>query len=134
MPALAGKGLVIQVATTSGGTYNTVVGMNDASMSIDGDNQDITAFGDSYIARIQGLKDVSYSLSGYFDATDTTGQIRIRTALLNDSELHVKFLPDGTNGFRQQVRVSSFEMSGSVDGIVEVSIELEGTGAIAAVP
>jgi predicted secreted protein len=45
----------------------------------------------------------------------------------------VQFLPDGTTGFKQAVKVSSFEMSASVDGLVEVSIELEGNGAISTV-
>jgi predicted secreted protein len=132
--AIAGKGTVITVATTTGGTYNTVAGLNDGSMSCEGDNQDISTFGTNWIKRIQGLKDASYSLSGFYDPTDTNGQVRIFSAWLNDTALFVKFLADGTNGFKQEVKVSSFEMSSAVDGVVEVSIELEGTDTITAVP
>lgn len=132
--AYAGKDLVISVATTTGGTYNVVAGMKDASMNISGDNQDITTFGEDYIVRLQGLKDVSYSLSGFLDLTDTNGQVRLQNALLNDSALFVKFLPDGTNGWKQEVKVSSFEMNGTADGMVELSIELEGSDSITAVP
>lgn len=131
--ALKGKSVVISVSTNDS-TYNTVAELNDASMSVDGDNIDITEFGDSYINRIQGLKDVSWSLSGFYAPTDTNGQVVIRTALLNDSTLYVKVLWDGTNGFKQLVKVSSFEVSAAVDGAVEVSIELEGSDVITAVP
>jgi predicted secreted protein len=129
MPALAGKGILVRVSTDDV-SYNTVAGLNDASASIDGDNQDITAFTDTYISRLQGLKDVSYSLSGYFDSADTTGQLAIRSSLVGNTTLYIRFLYNGTNGYKQQVKVSSFEVSASVDGISEVSIELEGTDVI----
>lgn len=134
MAELKGTNLVVSVSTTLGGTYYQVGSMNDATMTIDGDNQDITAFGDDWIKRLQGLKDASYSLSGFRDVADTNGQVVISTALINDSALFAKFLPDGTNGFVQEVKVSSFEVSGAVDGIVELSMDFEGSGAIAATP
>jgi predicted secreted protein len=129
MPALAGKGILVRVSTDDI-TYNTVAGINDASASIEGDNQDITAFSENYISRLQGLKDTSYSLSGYFDVADTTGQLVIRNALVTNTTLYFRFLYNGTNGYKQQVKVSSFEVSASVDGISELSIELEGTDTI----
>ena len=134
MAVTAGKNLVIKVCTTLSGTYYTIGSANDASMSLEGDNQDITAFGENYINRIQGLKDVSYSVSGFYDSADTNGQTVIKTALINDSALYVQFLPDGTNGWKQAVKVSSFEISGSVDGVVEFSVEFEGSDDITAVP
>lgn len=133
MSALAGKGVVISISTNDS-TYNPVAQLNDGSMTIDGDNQDITVFGQTFITRLQGLKDTSYSLSGFRDTSDTNGQNVILTALLNGSALYVKFLYDGTNGFKQPVVVSSFEVSASVDGVVELSIDLEGNGPVTAIP
>lgn len=127
--ATSGRNTVVQVST-DGTNFNTVAEINDGTATIEGDNQDITVFGSSFVKRIQGLKDASYSLSGFRDAGDTTGQEAILDALLNDTALHVKFLGDGTNGFQQEVKVASFEESSSADGSVEVSIELEGTGTI----
>jgi predicted secreted protein len=127
--ATSGRNTIIQVST-NGTTWNTVAELNEATATIEGDNQDVTRFGDSFVRRILGLKDASYELSGFRDATDTTGQEAILDALLNDTTLHVKFLGDGANGFQQEVKVASFEESSSVDGVVEVSIELEGTGTI----
>jgi len=132
MAVLAGKDVVVQVSVNDT-TYNTVAEMNDMSMSFEGDNIETTVFGNDFISRIQGLKDGSYSLSGFYDATDTNGQVVIRSAWLNDTALYVKIMPNGTAGFKQQVRVASFEVSAGVDGAVEVSVDLEGTGTITAI-
>lgn len=127
---LKGKSMTIKVGT-DGTVWNSVLGIKSASMKNGASNNDISTFGDTFIGRLQGLKDCSYSLSGFYDSTDTTGQTVIRDAWLNDTTLWVGFLPDGSAGFEQEVKVSSFEISGEVNGVVELSIELEGTGAIA---
>lgn len=130
--ALKGKSVVVQVSTDDI-TYNTVAEINDYSSPFDADNIDVTVFGEDFIKRIQGLKDATWSLSGFYDQADTNGQIAIRSAWLNDSDLYIQVLPDGTNGFKQKVKVSSFETSAAVDGAVEVSIDLEGTETISIV-
>lgn len=131
--AMAGKNTVVKVGTAATGTFNEVAGLNEASMSNQGDNQDISTFGASFIKRLQGLKDASYSLKGFYEPGDTNGQVAIRNAWLNDTPLFVQFLPDGTTGFQQEVKVSKFEVSAAVDGVIEVSIELEGSDSITAV-
>jgi len=130
--ALAGKNLVVQVSTATGGTYNTVADINSATMTHAGNTIDVSAMGTDYIQRIMGLKDCTYSIGGFYDPTDTTGQVRIRNAWLNDTALFVAFLPDGSTGFKQEVKVSNFEISASADGAVELSIDVEGTGAVSA--
>jgi predicted secreted protein len=127
--AISGRKTVIQVSI-DGTQFNTVAELNEATATIEGDNQDITHFGDDFVRRIQGLKDTSYELSGFRSPSDTNGQEAILDALLNDTPLHVKFLGDGASGFQQEVKVASFEESSAVDGTVEVSIELEGTGPV----
>lgn len=129
--AMKGKNMKVMTGT-DGSAWNQVLGIKEASMQNGADNQDISTFGDSYIKRLQGLKDVSYSMSGNYEPTDTTGQVAIRNAWMNDTEVYIGFLPDGTDGFEQIVLVSNFEISGAVDGVVEVSIDLEGSDAIAA--
>lgn len=131
--ALTGRNMRVKVGTVTGGPFTVVADLNDVSMSMEGDNQDVSAFGSDYVKRLQGLKDASYSLSGYYNPTDTNGQAAIRSAYLNDTPLFVQFLPDGTTGFKQEVKVASFEVSAGVDGQVEVSIELEGSDAISLV-
>lgn len=131
--ATAGKELRIKVsADNTVGSYSEVDDLNDATMTIDGDNQDISKFGVNWMRRLQGLKDGSFSLSGFYDPADTNGQVVIREALLNDTQLFIQFIVDdtGPTGFQQEVKVSSFEVSASVDGVQEVSIDLEGTDPI----
>lgn len=127
--AVSGRNTLIKVSK-DGTTFNTVAELNEGTATIEGDNQDVTRFGDSFVRRILGLKDTSYELSGFRDASDTDGQEAILDSLLNDEPLFVQFLGDGSTGFQQEVKVSSFEESSSVDGVVEISIELEGTGPV----
>lgn len=131
---LRGTDALISVATTTGGTYNTVDGISGFKVSHKGNNIDITIIGADFIRRMQGLKDASYSLSGFYEPTDTNGQVRIHTAWLNNSALFIKVLPDGTNGFKQEVKVDSFDTDGEADGAQEVSIELSGSDAMTAMP
>lgn len=128
--ALKGKSVVVQVSTDDV-TYSTVAEINDVDTPFEADNIDTTTFGDSYIERIQGLKDASWSMSGFYDPTDTNGQVAIRSAWAGDTSLYAKVSYDGgSTTFKQQVKVASFGISASVDGAVEVSIDLEGTGTV----
>lgn len=131
--AIAGKTLAVKVGTAAAGPFTRVAELKEASLSQSGNNQDISSFDAAWIRRMQGLKDGTYSLSGFYAPTDTAGQVAIRNAWLLDTTLFVQFLPNGTAGFQQEVRVSSYEVSASAEGAQEVSIELEGTGAISPV-
>lgn len=131
--AVSGKGFIVEVSPDNA-TWSRVAEINDASYGIDGDNQDITVFGDSFIRRLQGLKDVSWSLSGFAREDDLTGQRAIKLSLINDTDLYCRMLYDGVNGLSQEVKVASFEVSASVDGMAEISFDLEGSGPITLVP
>lgn len=133
MAATAGKKARVKVSTTSGGTYNNVLGVQTASHELSGSNIDVSELGVDYVQRIQGLKDGRLSLSGNLRTDDTNGQLVIRAALLNDTDLFVKVLPDdGVTvgaGFLQQMRVASWRDDGGVSDKAGWSVELEGTGA-----
>lgn len=133
--AMAGTASLVKVSPTAGGAgvYTTVADINSASMSHAGNTLDVGAFGITYMQRILGLKDATYSLSGFWLPTDTNGQVAIRNAWLNNTTLWIQFLPDGVAGFKQEVKVTSIDISTSVDGVVDVQFQLDGTGAIAAV-
>lgn len=135
MSAIAGKSVVVKVSATAMGTYTQTCTLNDVTFTIEGDNLDVTTFCNTYMNRIQGLKDTSFNMGGFYDPTDTNGQVVILNALLNSQGvIFIQFLPDGTNGWQLALLVSSFEISATADGFVEVSIDFEGTGAITAVP
>lgn len=139
MVAIKGRQCEIHVSSDDDSAFNKVKYLNDASMSHSADNLDVTEFGDVYVRRIQGMKDGSYSLGGHFDPTDSTGQMLIRStwAADDDPALYVRFLhtpgattPGDPMGFQQKVLVSKFDISASPDGTQDVSIDLEGDGAI----
>lgn len=129
--AFSGKNFVFGVSTSTA-SFTTVDELNSFSMGHSAGNVDISEFTVNYVKRIQGLKDVTYSISGFYDPADSNGQIKIRNALVNDTTLYCQVLPDGTTtyGFQQEVKVSAFDLDTSVDGSVEVSIELEGTDTL----
>lgn len=134
--ALAGKSTKVRSSDIAGGAgaYADVAGIKSASMNSNGQLLDTTTMAASYVAQILGLKSGAFSISGVWEPTDTNGQVRIRNAWLNDAELWIQFLPNGTDGFKAQVKVPTFTISSAVDGVVEMSAELPWTGAIAVAP
>src|SRR5690242_20531383 len=135
MPGIAGKKNRLQVSTTAGGagTYTTVAGLKSCSIEIDGAAVDDSEFGIDWTQRLQGIKDFKITASGNYRGSDTLGQVAILSAMLNDTVLWAKILPDnGTTvniGFKGQVVVTKFSLEPVVDGAQPVSIELSGTGA-----
>jgi len=131
---MALKGLAASVeVSVDDSTYYTVDELNSLAMNAGGENLDVTEFGDSYRSRIQGLKDIAYSFSGFWDKLDTTGQVAIRTAWLNDSTLYVQILVDASNGWKQLVKVDSIAINTNVDGATEISFEVSGNGDVSVV-
>lgn len=131
--ATSGKRFVVEVSVDNT-AWNRVAEMNDASFSIEGDAQDITAFGDEFVRRIQGIKDTSFSMSGFANEDDLLGQRAIKLALINDTPIYCRMLYDGVNGMSQEVKVESYECSAGVDGVAEVSMDMAGTGPVTLVP
>lgn len=135
MAGTAGKSFLLKASTTAGGagSYTTVADLNNGSLSINGEMIDISVFAATWKAIIQGLKSAAFSWSGFRNASDTTGQIAIQNALINDSELWLQFLPDGSTGFKCQVKPGNITIGAEVNGAVATSGSAESTGAIATV-
>jgi predicted secreted protein len=133
MPGIAGKKARLKVGTTLVGATNIVAGLKNLSLEIDGQVVDDSEFGVDWNQRLQGLKDWKISASGNFRPTDATGQVAIRSSLINDTDLYCQFLPDnGTTanaGLKGQVLVAKFSIEDAIDGSASVSIELQGIGA-----
>jgi predicted secreted protein len=140
MAATAGKNLRLRVSATAGGAgvYTVVAGITNAGLSHQGRNiDDIAAFGDTYVSRLQGLKDVTIDFSGNYEAADTNGQNAIRSALTNDTELWAQYLPSGAadgTGFKCRVVVERYDLGAAVEGKIGVTGSLaihSGTLAVA---
>lgn len=133
MSGIAGKKGRLKVSTDNA-AFNVVLGIKSVSVEIAGGTVDDDEFGVDWKQRLQTLKDVKISFQGSFRPADATGQMAIRSALINDTALYAEWLPDnGTTanaGFKVQVQVSKFSVDPAVDGINAVSGELVGTGAL----
>jgi predicted secreted protein len=129
MAALAAHVAVVSIATTVGGTYSVLSGAKSASMPRDTDMLDTTAFDDGADRTfIPGLRNGTLDLSGRYESADTAYG-HIKDAFANQTSIFVKWLPNGTAGFRAEYYVQSLEISGEVEGLVEVSVSLQRTGA-----
>lgn len=131
--AIAANGAAIS-SSSDDTTYVVIDGLNDATFSRMADLLDVTDFADTSGTkqRIYGLKDASFSLSGDLEASDT-GYAKLETAYGSGATVYIKYLPNGTAGWKVGCKVESIEVSGSVDGKAEVSISLQATGAVTAV-
>ena len=133
MAAIAGRTLRVKVSDATGGTYTVVAGIRSATMSRQGQTVDVSTLTDADVVRILGQRDCSYRLEGNYEA-DALGQGLIRAAHDSDDDLFIQFLPDGSTGWKQQVKVGSYDITGEQGpNKVGVSIELQGSGAISSV-
>jgi hypothetical protein len=66
----AGRKGVAYLSTTGGGAATTVLGLNEWSLNMPTDKYDVTEFGDANKTYVQGLPDVTGTLSGFWDDTD----------------------------------------------------------------
>ena len=132
--ALAAHAAAIRIATTDV-TGNEIDGINNVDWGPSAELLETTDFKDTTAARtrIQGLKDLSLTLSGDHEAGDTNGQVVLRDAYTNGTTVFVRWLPNGTVGFKCEMHVQEFKISGAFDGKVEFSATLVGAGAIGTV-
>ncbi|TCW35298.1 hypothetical protein EDC32_10810 [Laceyella sacchari] len=100
----------------------TVAESYEYSWTIEADNQDASAFQDSFVKRKQGLLDVSAELSRwYVDAS-------LFDLLDTDKTFVVEFYSDSnTAPLRAWMKIASNEISSAIDSLVEEALELEGT-------
>lgn len=117
---------VVRTITVTGSYLPMAVAAEcyDYNYSIEADNQDSTQFGDTFIHRVQGLLDVSGSISRFYAIDDV-----FIDKILAGEIFVIEFYTD----FSQAADIlvwailASDEDSASVDGLVEEGLEFEGT-------
>lgn len=67
-----GKGGVVYMSTTGTGTATAVVSLSEWTLNKNTDKAEVTSFGDANKTYVQGLPDISGSISGFFDSSDDT--------------------------------------------------------------
>jgi len=127
--ALPGK----HAGVLKGGT--AIMEISEATFTINGEVVDVSTFdSDGWRERILNLRDATISLSGFYDPTDTTGQVQIRDAQLAQEVVEdIQVRADATDpstGLECDAVVETFEINPTVEGAVAVSITLQSTGPI----
>jgi hypothetical protein len=123
-----GKSGQVYVSTTGTGTCIPVVALSSWSISLAKDRVDVTAFGDSNKQKVQGLAEVSGSISGWFDDTEAT----LFTAADSADGTKLYLYPDAANAPTKYWYGAAFldisEVGTQVDGAVSVSASFDANG------
>jgi predicted secreted protein len=109
---------------------NAIAEIRSYSIEETADTVEDTSMGDTYRTHKTTLKSFSGSIDVFWDETDTSGQV----ALTVGSEVTINFYPEGsTTGdtyLTGTAIVTSKTITGSFDGMVESTINVQGTGAL----
>ena len=102
-------------------------GANEYDYTIEADNLEATEFQSDWITRVQGLLDISGSLSIWYDLDDYFAD-----ALMDESVVVIEFYSSDNvePDLKCWAVLDSDEMSVAVDGLVEQSVDFEGTSDI----
>lgn len=109
---------------------NAIAEIRSYSLEETADTVEDTSMGDTYRTHKTTLKAFSGSIDVFWDESDTNGQV----ALAVGSEVTINFYPEGsTTGdkyYTGTAIVTSKTVTGSFDGMVESTINVQGTGAL----
>lgn len=132
MTTHTGKDGIVKV----GGTPSTIAEVKEWSLDTTGETTD-----DSTMNTTQGnggwrthkhtLKGWEGSLSCFWDETDTNGQQTLDAGASVDLKLYPEGADSGDTYFSGSAIVTSVNRKASLDGMVEVSFNFKGTGALA---
>src|SRR4051812_5112182 len=111
------------------GVYIAVADMDGEDESTDQQEDVVPVFGNTKYV-IPGVRDVTFSVSGYHNGADT-GQSILRTAEKTSVAARIKVLYDGVNGFTVLTRVRSRKHSAKPTGLQPVSFDFIATAASA---
>jgi predicted secreted protein len=123
---------------SGGGGYSVLAGVNSVSISLGRTLVDVSAMNgsDDFTKRLAALKDFPITISGFYNVSDTAYG-HVKTAFTTPATtLGVKVFMDGTlgaglAGFSVTCLVESIEISASVDGAQEISINLQSNSDVA---
>jgi predicted secreted protein len=119
---------VISISTDDS-TY-TVLACTSFSAPFTADKLDTTQMsaGGQWKTSIQGLKEAVGTVDALYSASETA-QVAIRTAFASGATIYVKQLFNGTNGFKQAVKVMNCEVPNAVADLVTFKAEFASQAA-----
>jgi hypothetical protein len=122
------KKVYAKASSAAPSSGDEIKGVTDASDPWQRDKVDVTAYSDDiYKLSLATLIDVSLSLSGFEDLSDTP-QGLLRSYLISGATLYLTILGDGTNGYTYPCIVTSYERSGAVGEAQKFSCSLSLNG------
>ena len=134
MAAAAGKLFLIEVESSSPGTYNTVGGMRSARLTINSQPVDITTADSSNLYRellaAGSVRSVAVTGSGIFE--DGTGINRANTVALASSLAlnNFRITVSGLGVFTFSGQITSLEYGGEYNAAETFSMSIESSGAV----
>jgi predicted secreted protein len=125
------------LASFSLGT-NVVAELNSVTNAFTGEALDVTVFNAGSVKSfISGLKSGTINIAGFYNPTDTNGQVAMFTAFLAGTLLtsaqKPKVLVNGTNGFTADGIITAYNVDATVAGTVAFSATIQLSGTIAVV-
>jgi predicted secreted protein len=131
--ALAGHAAKITCADTDA-SGDEIDGIKNVEWSVNGEMLDTTDLMDTTTVhtRILGLRDLTVTLSGDYEASDT-GQARLVTNFAAGTTTWMRWLPNGSAGFKASFKIQDYSISAAFDGTVEFSCTAVAITAPAAV-
>lgn len=111
--------------------------LDDVSLSQSMDTAETSTFGNSFKTYLQGLSDATFSLSGKYDPTATTGPDAVLSSLIGATAATAgnwTYGPAGnTSGdpeYTGSSIMTSYDVSGSIGDVVAFSAELQVSSAV----
>jgi len=125
MATFTGKAGVVQTGS------NALAEVRSYSITQTGDTTESTSMGDSAKTFEATLTEFSGSVDVFFDDTDTSGQV----SLTIGSSFTLNLAPEGTSSGAYKLSgtaiVTDITRTAAHDGLVEMTIAFQGTGALA---
>lgn len=123
--AVAGKAGKMALST------NTVADIQNWTLDAGFEMLEDTALLDSWKTFVSGLGEWSASAEGSWVVdSDTNGQTAIQTAFLAGTTVSLRLYTNSSNYYSGTAYITGLSIEDPVDGLVTISIELQGSGAL----
>lgn len=129
MAPTAGYLAKIKRAATLAGAYTNVAGVEDVTVTRNGEKVETSAYADNdgYRRFMLGIKTIEISADSSYLVADTE-QDAIRAAHTGGGTTFLQVLHDGTNGFKGEFVIDSFDIKPDLSGKVKFSFKASLTG------
>jgi len=131
--AIGGYNGKVLVSSDGGTTYEPVAEVKEHTITINAEELDATNYdSQGWSENVPGFSSWEVSLTANYIGDDS-GQEALRDAVINHTRVMVQLAANYDNGevaFEGLATITSFEVSSAVDSVVELSLELMGSGPL----